>query len=135
MATATIRYLGDLRTEAVHTRSGSALITDAPIDNQGLGSAFSPTDLLVVSLVTCMMTTMAIRARTQGWPLSSMEGDVLKHMATAPRKVAKAEVRLRVYAAGLTEEMRASLRDAAEQCPVAQSLHPELVQAVTIEFI
>ena len=30
-------YLGDLRTEAEHVKSGEKIITDAPVDNQGKG--------------------------------------------------------------------------------------------------
>ncbi|HOW32355.1 MAG TPA: OsmC family peroxiredoxin, partial [Bacteroidales bacterium] len=62
MPTSTILYTGDLRTRAKHVRSGSEIITDAPVDNQGKGEAFSPTDLLATSLGACAMTVIGISA-------------------------------------------------------------------------
>ncbi|MCA1966606.1 MAG: OsmC family peroxiredoxin, partial [Flavobacterium sp.] len=44
MATSKVTYLGDLRTSSIHLQSGSEIISDAPLDNNGKGEAFSPTD-------------------------------------------------------------------------------------------
>ncbi|HXB12255.1 MAG TPA: OsmC family peroxiredoxin, partial [Bacteroidia bacterium] len=66
MKTSKIKYLGELRTEAVHLASGSTIITDAPVDNHGKGQAFSPTDLMSTSLASCMITIMGITANTHG---------------------------------------------------------------------
>ena len=60
MTKMTTRYLGDLRTEATHLQSGQKLITDAPLDNQGKGEFFSPTDLFSTSLGPCMLTIMGL---------------------------------------------------------------------------
>jgi uncharacterized OsmC-like protein len=66
-------YLGDLRTEATHVRSGEKIVTDAPVDNQGKGEFFSPTDLLATSLASCILTIMGIKARVMGFALMVLQ--------------------------------------------------------------
>ncbi len=87
MDTAHIKHLGALRTEATHVRSGSTILTDAPVDNKGRGEAFSPTDLLATALATCMITTMEIVANGRGFELKVLDARVVKHMASNPRRV------------------------------------------------
>jgi putative redox protein len=118
-------YQGDLRCRSVHP-SGSALVTDAPLDNHGKGEAFSPTDTLATALLTCAMTTMGIRAKTHGWSLEGMSGSVEKHMTTAPpRRVAKLVMIVTIparAARSLDNEARRTLIEAGERCPVRLSL-------------
>ena len=128
MDTATVAYLGDLRTEATHVRSGNVLITDAPLDNKGKGEAFSPTDLLATSLASCMMTLMGIAADEKGIALNGLNARVVKHMSTAPRKVERIEVHVEMDGNGLGDRERAILENAARTCPVARSLREDLVQ-------
>ena len=52
MSTSKVTYLGDLRTQCEHLRSGNTYITDAPLDNQGKGAAFSPTDTVATDTLT-----------------------------------------------------------------------------------
>src|SRR5580765_6730244 len=92
MATSRITYLGDLRTENVHEKSGVKIITDAPPDNQGKGEAFSPTDLLAASLGSCMLTIMGIKARTNGWNIEGAKIKVTKVMASDPRRVSEIHI-------------------------------------------
>ena len=88
-----LTYLGDLRCEAVHAPSGQKLTTDAPVDNEGRGESFSPTDLLATSLGACMMTIMGIVARRHEIDLAGTRIQVLKGMsADLPRRVARLEV-------------------------------------------
>lgn len=134
MDTATVTYLGDLRTRAVHVRSGQEIITDAPPDNKGRGEAFSPTDLLSTSLAVCMMTVMGIAAREKGIPLNGLSARVVKHMVGPPRRVSRVEVHLGLSAEGLGDGERAILEEAARTCPVALSLHPDLEQEVTFNY-
>jgi putative redox protein len=135
MDTALVSYLGELRTEALHPRSGERILTDAPVDNKGKGAAFSPTDLLCTALATCMMTTMGISAQGHGIPMGSMEARVLKHMASDPRRVQRVEVELTVHVEGLSERWRTILEHSARNCPVALSLSSELVQEIRIHFV
>ncbi len=135
MSTSTVRYLGDLRTEASHTRSGVSLITDAPLDNHGRGEAFSPTDLMSTALACCLMTVMGIRARDKGYPLNNLSAQVTKHMIAAPRRVSRIEVDIRMDAEGLDPSVRAELEEVARTCPVALSLREDLVQVLRFTYV
>lgn len=128
MDTAHVRHLGELRTEALHVRSGQRFITDAPVDNKGRGEAFSPTDLLATSLAACMITTMDIVAREHGIALKGVAARVVKHMAASPRRVQRIEVELEMDGSSLSREERLLMEQTAHGCPVAMSLHPDLVQ-------
>jgi putative redox protein len=127
-----IEYQGDLHCKATHGPSGTELSTDAPVDNQGRGESFSPTDLLATALGTCMMTIMAIAARTQNIDIAGATVNVDKEMtATLPRKIARLTVKFHVPLA-LDEEDRVKLERAALACPVHKSLHPDV--ETPIEF-
>ena len=88
-STSAVNYIGDLRTTAVHLRSGNEIITDAPTDNNGKGEAFSPTDLVATSLASCMLTIMGIRANKMGLDISDTKAEIKKIMASNPRKIAE----------------------------------------------
>ena len=135
MDTSTITYLGGLRTEAVHVRSGVKINTDAPLDNHGRGEAFSPTDLMSTSLACCMMTLMGIAAEAKGIPLNWLKAALVKKMASAPRKVERIEIRFEMEGSGLEDRQRAILEHAARTCPVALSLDPGLEQAVSFTYL
>jgi len=135
MDTARIIYLGELRTEATHPRSGQYILTDAPVDNKGKGEAFSPTDLLCTALATCMLTTMGITAQGHDIPIQRMEARVVKHMASDPRRVQRVEVVVEVAVGGLTERWRTLLEHSGRTCPVAVSLAAELTQEIVFRFV
>ena len=94
--TSKIKYLGGLRTEAEHLRSGIKIITDAPVDNHGKGEAFYPTDLVATALGTCMVTIMGISARNHDIDMKGTEVSINKIMASDPRRIDKVEVIIRV---------------------------------------
>lgn len=132
MSTASIDYLGNLRTDCTHIRSNTRITTDAPVDNNGKGEAFSPTDLLSTSLAACMITTMGIRANRDNIPFEEAQAQMTKVMAANPRRVHEIVIELKMPA-GLSDEQKKILEDTALNCPVAKSLSPELVQ--TVRFI
>ncbi|MFZ1688771.1 MAG: OsmC family protein [Flavobacteriales bacterium] len=134
MDTALVTYLGNLRCEAVHLRSGQRVVTDAPPDNQGKGEAFSPSDLMSTSLACCMMTIMGIAARDRDLPLMNLDARVVKHMASNPRRVERIEVHMGMDGAGLDEKARMILERSAYTCPVALSLREDLVQEITFTY-
>src|SRR5580693_834433 len=92
MATIETTYLGGLRTEATHVQSGTKIITDAPLDNQGRGEAFSPTDLLSASLGSCMLTIMGIKARNNHFNIDGTKCSITKIMAQNPRRVGEIQI-------------------------------------------
>jgi uncharacterized OsmC-like protein len=127
MATIKTEYLGDLRTRAKHVQSGNALVTDAPVDNQGKGEAFSPSDLLVTALSSCILTIMGISAKKHNIDLEGIKVETTKIMGINPRRVSRVEVDV-AFAVGksYTEEERLILEKAAKTCPVIESLHPDM---------
>ncbi|MBA2482063.1 MAG: OsmC family protein [Planctomycetes bacterium] len=130
----TATYQGQLRCVAVHGPSKTQLVTDAPVDNHGRGESFSPTDLVVTGLGTCMLTTMGIAAQREQAPLSDIRIAYEKHMTTAPpRRIAKIVVRF-TMAAGIPAARRPVLERAAHTCPVALSLHPDIVLDVSFTY-
>jgi uncharacterized OsmC-like protein len=118
-------YSGQLRCSATHLQSGTVIETDAPTDNRGKGERFSPTDLLCVSLATCMVTTMGIRGADMGVDLTGTRLEVTKHMLPEPRRVGKIEVALHLPA-GIAEKDQVILQRIGDNCPVMKSIHPDL---------
>jgi uncharacterized OsmC-like protein len=135
MVEISIRYLGDLRCEARHAPSGTVITTDAPVDNEGRGESFSPTDLAATSLGTCMLTIMGIAARRHGIDLCETAVKVLKEMSPQPpRRISKLTI---VFTIALpsTHPQRTLLENAARSCPVHLSLHPDIVQDVRFDWV
>jgi putative redox protein len=128
-------YLGELRTEAEHVKSGQKVITDAPLDNQGKGEAFSPSDLMTASLSSCMLTIMGIAARTHQIPFENISCKVTKVMVANPRRVGEIIVEFDMGKNTFTDKQKAILANAAHTCPVALSLHPELKQTVLFTYL
>lgn len=134
MATSKITYIGNLRTQSVHLRSGKEILTDAPIDNQGLGEAFSPSDLLATSLGNCMITIIGIAAKTHGFDVDGTTLEITKTMAQEPRRVGQIDVVLNFPKNNYSEKEKAIIERSAHTCPVALSLHPDIKQVITFNY-
>jgi putative redox protein len=134
MTTATIHYQGNLRTEAMHTRSGQSITTDAPPDNNGKGEAFSPTDLVSAALCSCMMTIMGMLAERENIDLKGLKADVVKVMGANPRKIAEIKIDFTHTSLLATDVQKEKLKRAALTCPVALSLAESVKQTVTFNF-
>ncbi|MEX2582737.1 MAG: OsmC family protein [Gemmatimonadota bacterium] len=126
-------YTGGLKMELTHTPSGTTLRTAAPIDNNGDGSSFSPTDLLAAAFASCVVTTMAIAAEREGIPFETASFRVEKHMRSGPRRVDRLPITIRMPP-GLTLEQRARLERVAQSCPVEHSLLPEIERLFIFEY-
>jgi len=134
MVKITATYTGDLRCRAVHGPSGTELVTDPPVDNQGRGESFSPTDLVATALGTCMLTTMALVAERHGWPLKGARAEVEKIMVADPvRRIGKLVVVLAIPGQH-EKQAREALERAALTCPVHKSLRPEVEIPVRFEW-
>jgi uncharacterized OsmC-like protein len=126
--TSNVVYEGDLRTTCTHLRSGSYFETDAPVDNNGKGERFSPTDLMATSLATCMVTVMGIKARTMGFDLSGVKIDVEKIMKADPRRVGGINLSFHIPDAlkNVDDKTKTILKHTGNTCPVQQSIHPDI---------
>lgn len=127
-------YTGQLRTEAVHVRSGNKLITDAPVDNHGKGETFSPTDLLATSLASCIFTIMGIKAEAAGFSIDGATAKTWKIMSENPRRVAEVKIEYDFSTCDLTDKQKKILEALVRVSPVPLSLHDETKQNVSIKF-
>ncbi|GAB3826319.1 OsmC family protein [Pontibacter rugosus] len=135
MATIKSTYSGNLRTTAQHLASGNSIITDAPVDNNGKGEAFSPTDLVSAALGSCMMTIMGIVANRSNIDIEGMEIEITKIMSAEPRRIGEIILNF-TMPAGKTysDKEKSMLENAAHTCPVALSLHPDIKQTVNFQY-
>ncbi len=134
MKTSKIVYKGNLRTEATHLQSGKTIITDAPLDNNGKGEAFSPTDMLATSLGCCALTIMGIVAERHSINIEGTSIEITKVMKSDPRRVGEIIVEFTLPKNNYSEKEKNFLENAANTCPVAKSLSAELIQTVIFNY-
>lgn len=134
METVRTKYLGDLRTEATHVASGKSIVTDAPLDNQGRGEFFSPTDLVATALGSCIMTIMGIAARQYSINLDGVSFAITKIMAENPRRIGEIAIVFDFTMRDYTDKQKKVLEYCVRTCPVAQTLHPSVNQNVNLVF-
>ncbi len=129
--TSQIVYKGNLRTEATHLQSNSTIETDAPVDNNGKGERFSPTDIVATALGSCMLTIMGIKAGSMNIDLTDTKLDVQKIMSANPRRISGIEIQFHFpNSLHLSEKEQSVLETAALTCPVAKSIHPDITVEV-----
>ena len=133
MPTSKVTYLGELRTSSIHLQSGSEIISDAPIDNNGKGEAFSPTDTVANGLASCMFTVMGIKAREMGIDFSGSTADVTKVMAAEPRRISEIHVTFNMSIEA-DEKTKIILERTALTCPVHYSLHPDIKREIVFNW-
>jgi len=133
MATSKVTYLGELRTSSVHLQSGSEIISDAPIDNNGKGEAFSPTDTVANGLASCMFTVMGIKARDLGVDLAGSTAEVTKIMAAEPRRISEIHITFQMNL-HTDEKTKTILERTAMTCPVYYSLHPDIKREIVFNW-
>ena len=127
-------YVGDLRTSSKHIKSGQKIITDAPVDNNGKGEAFAPTDLVSSALCSCMTTVMGICAEKGGFKMPNSIAKIQKIMNSDPRKIKEIHIELNFEENSLTDIQKNKLESVGRNCPVAKSLHPEIKQNIIFNF-
>jgi len=131
--TSKVTYLGDLRTSSIHVQSGSEIISDAPLDNNGKGEAFSPTDTVANALASCMMTIMGIKARDLEVDFVGSTAEVTKIMNAEPRRIGAIEIVFNMKS-NADEKSRTILERAAMTCPVFLSLSSEIEKKITFNW-
>ena len=132
MVEITATYDGNLRCTATHGPSGANLVTDAPVDNHGKGESFSPTDLLAVSMLTCIMTIIAIRADSKSISVAGMTGRIEKIMATSPRRIGKLVIVI-TMPSRIGVEDRAWLIQEGCDCPICVSVSEQMELDITFQ--
>lgn len=128
-----VSYLGSLRTKSIHIQSGNEIITDAPLDNNGKGEAFSPTDLLASAYVNCMLTIIGIYCNQRDISFNNCTAEVEKHMTDSPRRIGQLDVKIHFEKNNWDEKQKKKIESAALNCPVANSISPDIT--VNINFI
>ncbi len=130
MTTVKTTYLGDLRTENIHLQSGNKIYTDAPVDNQGKGEAFSPTDLMATSFGSCIMTIMGIVARDNNIDIVGTELNITKVMAADPRRVSEVVAEFVFPDKAYTDDEKKIIESVAGTSPVPLSVSPNMTQNI-----
>lgn len=133
MPTSKVTYLGELRTSSIHINSGSEIISDAPLDNNGKGEAFSPTDTVANALASCMFTVMGIKARDMNVDFSNSTAEVTKIMGTDPRRITEIQVTFNMSIEA-DEKTQTILERTAMTCPVFYSLHPDIKKDIRFNW-
>ena len=128
-----VTYSGDLRTKACHIQSGVSIVTDAPVDNQGKGEAFSPTDLIATALASCILTIMGIVAERNNFKLIGTTAEVEKIMGSSPRKIKQIKINI-FFIKDFDKKIRRKLESAALTCPVSNSLNASLKKSINFIY-
>jgi len=130
-----IEYTGDLRTTVLHESSGTVIQTDAPTDNQGKGECFSPTDLCATALGSCIITTIGIKGLQKGWDITGSKVKVEKIMSSdTPRRIGQLNVEVRIPDQ-FSDQDKKHMVNIAHACPVHQSLHPDVLLNVSLDWV
>jgi uncharacterized OsmC-like protein len=132
--TAIIEYKGGLRTEMTHQLSGTIIQTDAPLDNQGKGEAFSPTDLVASAYVSCLLTIIGIYCQGHGIYFEQAKASAVKNMTAAPRRIDSLEIHIDFSGNGWDNALMEKLLEVGKRCPVALSLDPSIEIKLTAEI-
>lgn len=127
-------YNGELRTSATHVKSGTEIITDAPIDNHGKGEAFSPTDLVAAAFGSCLLTIMGVAESNFNLNLKGTKLKITKIMAENPRKIGEIIVELNFPANNYNEKQKQVIEHITRNCPVGLSLHPDIKQTIILNY-
>tara|TARA_E500000331_G_C17025713_1_gene612888 strand:+ start:345 stop:752 length:408 start_codon:yes stop_codon:yes gene_type:complete len=128
------KYIGELRTSSTHVKSGKNIITDAPIDNNGKGDAFAPTDLVSSALCSCITTVMGICAEKGKFEMPNSKAKITKLMSTNPRKISEIKIEINFEKNSLTDVQKRKLISVGKNCPVAKSLNSDIKQNLIFNF-
>src|SRR5580698_443985 len=125
MTETVVQYEGSLRCSSEHPESGVIVVTNAPKDNHGNGASFSPSELLSVSLGSCILSIMGIMAHSLHIDITGATAKVTKQMGNAPRRITGISVHVNVPAA-CDENQRRKLENSAHACPVHNILNVDV---------
>ena len=128
-------YLGGLRSELTHERSGAKIITDAPVDNKGKGESFSPTDLVAAALGACALTYMGMIAAEKGFSIDGTTYEITKSMGSNPRRISEINIIINLPRdIKYTDKQKQLLERATKLCPVGASLHESISEYIEFNY-
>jgi uncharacterized OsmC-like protein len=134
METVRIEYLGELRTECTHVKSGTKLMTDAPTDNKGKGEFFSPTDLIATAYGSCMISLIGIYCQDNNLDFKHGSVGVQKIMESNPRRIGELKIDMDLTGNNWDEKTQKKIIRVAETCPVAKSVSSDIIITLDIQF-
>lgn len=134
MTKISVTYLGNLRTKSKHLQSGNEIITDAPLDNNGKGEAFSPTDLLASSYVNCMLTIIGVYCNQRDIAFEDCTAEVEKQMIDNPRRIGQLNITIHFKNVDWDQKLKVKIENAAKNCPVAKSISPEIQLNIQFKY-
>jgi putative redox protein len=129
-----VQYTKNLQTRLTHERSGSVIYTEAPVDNEGTGSNFSPTDMAASSLGACIFTIIGIAAKKHNFNIDGASVSITKIMTDNPRRIGELVLDFDFSGLTLDEKAKKIIDYAIANCPVNQSLHPDIKRNVKIKY-
>ncbi len=96
--------------------------TDAPLDHEGKGRDFCPTDLVATALGTCLLTVMGIKARKEEWSLKGLKLEIQKKMSTiGPRQIETLSIHI-FTPSTLTNSQLKVFKKEIKNCPVMRTI-------------
>ncbi len=127
-------YEGKMR-ERCELLGKQVVLCDQPKSLGGLEENGSPTDLFGAALASCMLTMMSFQAKRLKVAMEGASADVTKQLTTsAPFKIVEIKVTIQMPA-GVPQEARKALEEAAMHCPIHLSLSHEVNQEVSFVWI
>jgi uncharacterized OsmC-like protein len=135
METVKTTYLGNLRTQATHMKSGATVFTYSPENNQSKSDAFSPTDLFAASYASCALTIIGISAQSKGFNIEGAIVKTTKVMGDNPRRIVELKVDFTFPANNYSDRERKIIERSINQCPVSNSFPEELKITRTINYL
>ena len=93
--------------------------SDAPVEKGGADSSFGPHELLEAALASCLNIWVRVSAQTRNIPLTGVVTEVTLEKQKPGEVVFRYALELKGH---LTEDQRWELIQAAQACPVHQTL-------------
>jgi uncharacterized OsmC-like protein len=111
---------------------GNSMFVGAPAGCGGTGEGASPKDLFAMGYASCVIMAMDIAARKRGFDISGAKIAVSPVWAKKEPILAELNARV-VLPRDHTDEQMSALRKGAHNCPIHNSLRPEVKTTLTFE--
>jgi len=127
-------YTGNLQIKLTHLSAGTVIYSNAPVDNGGLGTSFSPTDLVASSMGACILTIIGLAAKSHNFSIDGASVIIKKVIGTNPRRISEIGLTFDFSSVQPGQKEKKIIEYAIANCPVAQSLHPDIKRRIIINY-